>query len=555
MSISDDTMLRPFRQKAGLPCPGDSIGGWYDFDANYDGTQAGNSTGFAPGHCFGQWLSALARAYAITGSLVILAKVKRLLAGYSETICGEFYENFRFPAYTYDKLVGGLLDVYELTGDKDALQILDRTTDAALPNLPPRALNRGEPLPDHPERDPSFGWDESYTLPENLLRAYELGAGERYKLLATRFLLDKSFFDKLAAGENVMSGQHAYSFMNALSSAMRAYLTLGSEKHLLAARNAFRIVSAQSFATGGWGPEELFVPSGGGHLGKSLETTHHGFEICGGYAHMKLTRYLLQLTGDSRYADSMERVIYNTVLGAKPLKADGSTFYYCDYSYQGHKDYYWMKCPCCAGTLPQITADYRLCTYFLCDEGPIVNLFIPSTLTWTQNGTQLSLSQESQYPFDERIDFTIATPKDIAFTLRLRIPAWVHGKAELTVNGQVIEAVETGDYACIHRIWRKGDRISLKLPMGLSLEPVDAAHGNTLALSYGPLTLLALLPETVVDATELRVTRNELLNARRESGSIDRWQVKTKSGWLTMAPFVSIENERYSTYLRVSDDV
>ena len=65
-----------------------------------------------------------------------------------------------------------------------------------------------------------------------------------------------SFFDPLAAGENALSTRHAYSHVNSLSSAMQAYLTVGSEKHLHAAKNGFDMLMAQSFATGGWGPDE-----------------------------------------------------------------------------------------------------------------------------------------------------------------------------------------------------------------------------------------------------------------------------------------------------------
>ena len=74
------------------------------------------------------------------------------------------------------------------------------------------------------------------------------------------------------------------------------------------------------------------VPGQGG-LGASLESTHSSFETgCGAYGHFKITRYLLRITQDSRYGDSMERVLYNTIAGATPILADGTTFYYSDYN-------------------------------------------------------------------------------------------------------------------------------------------------------------------------------------------------------------------------------
>ena len=70
---------------------------------------------------------------------------------------------------------------------------------------------------------------------------------------------DDTYFDPLSQGNNVLPGEHAYSHVNAFSSAMQAYITLGSEKHLRAASNGFdMLVKTQSFATGGWGPNESF---------------------------------------------------------------------------------------------------------------------------------------------------------------------------------------------------------------------------------------------------------------------------------------------------------
>ena len=177
--------------------------------------------------------------------------------------------------------------------------------------------------------------DESYTISENLFLAYQHGAGKRYRSLGAQYL-DDEYFDPLAAGTSSFAGRHAYSHVNALCSAMQAYMTLGSEKHLRAAANGFNFLTAQSFATGGWGPNETLCAPDSDDLYASLTSSHNSFETpCGSYAHFKLTRYLLRVTRDARCGDSMERVMYNTVLGAKPLRPDGSTFYYSDYNHDG----------------------------------------------------------------------------------------------------------------------------------------------------------------------------------------------------------------------------
>src|ERR1700727_1155006 len=166
MALSEDSLLKPLRQMSGMPAPGEDLGGWYDYDR-----------GFAPACTFGQWVSALARAYAINGDEETRQKVIRLNRLYAETISADFYIKNRFPAYTYDKLLIGLLDSHTYVRDPQALAILEHTTDTALPHLPGRAIEHGVPWrTDHPHQD-FWTWDESYTISENLLLASQRGAG------------------------------------------------------------------------------------------------------------------------------------------------------------------------------------------------------------------------------------------------------------------------------------------------------------------------------------------------------------------------------------------
>src|SRR5580765_8755031 len=103
MELDDDALMKPFRAMAGQPAPGEDLGGWYRYDPNYDWHTF--DAGFAPSATFGQWVSALARGYAITGNPAVKEKVLRLNRLYAKTIDGKFYVNNRFPAYCYDKLV------------------------------------------------------------------------------------------------------------------------------------------------------------------------------------------------------------------------------------------------------------------------------------------------------------------------------------------------------------------------------------------------------------------------------------------------------------------
>jgi hypothetical protein len=112
--------------------------------------------------------------------------------------------------------------------------------------------------------------------------------------MGKRYLLDKTFFDPLSEGQNVLPGLHAYSYVNALSSGLQGYLKLNDGKYLRAVSNSVDMIwKDQSFATGGWGPNEAFEEPGKGLLGACLADTHRSFETpCGAYAHFKLMRAL-----------------------------------------------------------------------------------------------------------------------------------------------------------------------------------------------------------------------------------------------------------------------
>ncbi len=545
LSLDEDMLLKPYRQRAGLPAPGDDMGGWYDW---VDGNHLKDSHGFCPGHTFGQYLSGLSRNYAATGHKPTREKVQRLVRGYAAAISSRFYEGNRFPAYIYDKVSIGLLDAHQFAMDYSALRTLDAALDAALPYLPPRGISRAEQYA-RPHTDDSWCWDEPYTLPENLFIAYKCGAGDRFLDLAKRFLADDWYFGPLAEGQNVLPGKHAYSHVNALSSAMQAYLVLGSEKHLRAAQNGFNFLrTTQSFATGGWGPEEQFRAPGSGEMGESLTKTHASFETpCGAYAHFKITRYLLRVTKDSRYGDSMEKILYNAILGAKPMQKDGHGFYYSDYNNDGFKTYHPDKWTCCTGTFAQITADYGISSYFCDSKGIYINLYVPSRLTWSRGREVIVFTQETNYPYSPVTQISIYAAMPSKFPVYLRIPAWAGPKTTVAVNGkQVLVSPTPGQFARLDGVWKTGDQIAIEFDMPTVLEAVDPQHPDLVALVHGPLALFG------VGAIPANISRPELLAVSQIATGSTKWQAKTAAGNLTLRPFASIQDEHYRLYLKVN---
>jgi len=532
LGLDDDRMLKIYRQRVGMPAPGADMGGWYD--------------DFCPGASFGQYVSALARFARATGSQATRAKVKRLVRGYAETLdpSGKFFVDLRYPGYTYDKLVCGLIDAYSYAGDATALDVLAATTRAALPHMADRALTPEE-MQQRPHKDETYTWDETYTLAENLFLAFERTGDRGYYDLGKRYLLDRGFFDPLAEGRNVLTGLHAYSHVNALGSGVQAYLKLGDGKYLRAVKNAVdMILKDQSFATGGWGPNESFVEPGKGELGDTLRTSHRHFETgCGSYAHFKVMRYLLALTRESRYGDSMERVLYNAALGIKPILEDGSTFYYSDYHASARKSYdriipdaqyRWDKddkWPCCSGTFPQLTADYGISSYLRAQDGVYVNFYVPSRVSWKQGAARCSMLQETDYPAGDGITLTATSSPPSEFTVYLRIPAWAGKGTTVSVNGRRVRSEVAPGFHPIRRKWKTGDKIELELDQSFRYEPVDAQNPNQVALLHGPQVMFALTE------TQPKVSRQQLTAA---------------PPGFRLRPFGSIGAEVYQTYWEVT---
>jgi hypothetical protein len=536
LSLDNDRLLKVYRQRAGIPAPGDDMGGWYDAD------------GFVPGHTLGQYISGLSRIYSTTKDPACAGKVSALVKGFAATLGKDGYPfasekaAVTWPCYILDKYEAGLLDAAQLAGDRTARELLVEVIRGATPQIPDHTYDRG---PDSPKQAP---YDEPYILPENLFNTYQLTGDSKYLEMAKLYLLDHEFFDPLAQNRNLLPGKHAYSHVIALSSAARAYEILGEPKYLAAIRNAWDMLeTTQQFASGGWGPKEAFVPPHEGKLGESLTTTREHFETpCGSYAHTKLARYLLRFTGESRYGDGLERIIYNTLLASKDPGGDGEYFYYSDYQAMARKGYYKRKWPCCSGTLIQAVADYALDIYFHRGTSLYVNLYTPSQATWNANGVPVTVSQETQYPDNEDIELLIGVPRPVEFSVMLRIPAWLESNAEISVNGKQFGVrADRNTFAGITRRWRDKDTIRLRLPLDFRVAPVDDRHPERVAMMRGPQMMVAVNPAEGLHETAFTLPGKP----RAIAHSTSAFSLQDRSGTVELVPFIAVRDETYTTYL------
>ena len=546
LGLTDDSLLQPFRAVAGKAAPGVNIGGWYEYLPGYDFHHG--DAGFAPGHALGQWISAMARLSAqddVHGP-ELAARANQLTGQLSTEVTPQFFETTRFPGYTLEKFACGMVDAHRVLRNTTAYNTLQTLCDMASPSLPGHAVDREVQW--RIGRDISYMWDENFTLPENLLKAAD--DDHRLRPVATAYMEDAQFFEPLSRGVNLMADRHAYSYVNALCSAMQMYLSTGSEMHLKAAQNGFTMLQAQSFATAGWGPDELLRKQGYDEILKTLTSSHNTFETpCGSFAHAKLTRYLLRATRDGRYGDSMERILLNTTAGALPLQADGRSFYYADYNNVAKRVYSVHRWPCCSGTLPQVVADYGINSYFHEPGALWVNLYMPGEVRWNDAGAQLALTQDGTYPADGQVRMHIKASRPTGFALKLRIPEFA-GVPNLKVNGKPMPLSIDKGFCEVRRVWRTGDTVTLTLAMPLRLEALPAnggpGHPEAVALLYGPIALFALRAPGEIGP--LAVPRDSLLKAERTAPA--EWTVNTVTGTRRLVPFSEVGDRLYTLYLQ-----
>ena len=478
-AIPDDDIVKGFREKAGLPAPGKHLGGWCDHSSAL---------------IFGQWLSGMARIYRATGDDAMRDKAVRLMNAWGETL-----PRLNFRHYDYDKFVCGLVDLAQYADCPEALPLLAKMTDWAEKHLGRDRLN----ATDADSQGGYFnGQMEWYTLPENLYRAYLLTGDERYKKFGDVWRYDCYWGMFNGRTPGTPDGFHGYSHVNTLSSAAMTYAITGKDEYLKTITNAYDYFQkTQCFATGGYGPgEKLMRPHG--ELGESIvvepnatylsEIKGRSFETpCGTWAVLKLGRYLQQFTGEARYGDWTERVLYNGIGAALPMRGRGQTFYYADYRLNGARKYYYpADFPCCAGTYIQDVADISNQLYLKDADGLFVNCYVPSEVTWKQNGQTVKLTQRTDYPASEKIRFELQLPHSARFTLTVRVPAWAEG-VSLVLNGQSQKlTAELGQWFGLKREWKDGDRVELRLPMPPRQVPIDSEHPRRIAWVRGPVVLV-----------------------------------------------------------------
>lgn len=226
-------------------------------------------------------------------------------------------------------------------------------------------------------------------------------------------------------------------------------------------------------------------------------TAHN--ETCANIGNAMWNWRMLSITGEARFADVVELVLFNSALAS--ISLDGKRFFYTNPLRKvdnlpfelrwGRSREAYISCFCCPPNIVRTIAQVGAYFYSISDEGIWVNLYGGnSAAIELNNGAQVQITQETDYPWDGRISLRVQPETAAAFALMLRIPGWCP-RAHLTINGTLYDGdLQPGQYARIARTWIPGDVVELTLDMPVQLlesHPLVEETRNQLALRRGPL--------------------------------------------------------------------
>ena len=396
---------------------------------------------------------------------------------------------------------------YQATGSTKFLDIAKRYADCVVREVGPNA-GQACVVPGHQIAEMA------------LARLYVL-TGEKKYLDEAKFLLDyrgktphkdvysqsdKPVIDQTEAWGHAVRAGYMYAGMADVAA------LLGDSSYIKAIDTIYEnIVSRKYYLTGGVGARH-----GGEAFGADYElpnlTAYN--ETCAAIAMVYLFERMFLLHGDAKYIDCLERTLYNGVISG--MSVDGGKFFYpnplsSDGRYRFNADgtmtrQPWFGCACCPSNLCRFIPSMPGYIYGVRDNDLYVNLFAANTATLALGGKNVTIQQETNYPWDGDIAIKVLQNKAKAFNMMVRIPGWVQSRVvpsdlyaynddifstyEITVNGQKVDSELENGYMVINRNWKKGDvvRIHFDMPVRTVVaSPRVSDDRGRVAVERGPL--------------------------------------------------------------------
>lgn len=509
------SLLQNFYWEAGIIIPGTQVLN----DPTSQGLHWGweSPTCQLRGHFLGHWMSAVAQTIARTGDEELKYKLNHVVDELEKcqkknggkwvgSIPEKYFELLKSdsyiwsPQYTMHKTIMGLLHAYEYAGIKKAKKILSnladwyvKWTDRMLKECPAAIFN-----------------GEMGGMLEIWAECAEVTGEKKYLTLADRYS-KTDLFEKLIAGEDALSNIHTNSTIPWSHGAAKMYEITGDEKWKKAVFAFWKcaVTDRGMFATTGNNAGEYWIPP----KKHGTFVSDRDQEFCTVYNMVRTAHYLLSWTGDAEYADYIEQALYNGFL-AQQNKFTGMPDYFLSLIPGSRKEWgsktsdFW----CCHGTTVQAHTIYSNLVYYYetADEKlktVKVAQYIPSTGNFVSGKNKISISQatDMHYSYDQtffsekdsdlssrwQTKFTVKCDSAENFEIALRLPSWVSGNAELSINGIKETVKATNGWICLSKEWKE-DEITVFFPSKVRL--VDLPGNEEMAcLMEGPIVLAGLI--------------------------------------------------------------
>ncbi|MDO1449454.1 glycoside hydrolase family 127 protein [Rhodocytophaga aerolata] len=388
-----------------------------------------------------------------------------------------------------------LKQYYSATGDDRVISLLTNYFKYQLQQLPTKPLD-------------NWTFWARYRGGDNLMVVYWL-----YNITGDAFLLDlaeivhKQTFNYTDAflGGDMLASQgsiHCVNLAQGIKEPVIYFQQHPEQKYTEAVKKGFAdIRKFNGMAHGLYGGDEALHGS----------NPTQGSELCSAVEMMFSLESILAITGEVSYADHLEKIAFN----ALPTQATDDYMarqYFqqanqvmitrhtrnFDQNHGGTDLCYGLLSgyPCCTSNMhqgwPKFTQNLWYATP---DKGLAALIYSPSEVTaYVAGGTQVSLKEETTYPFGETITFTLTTDKKtkaVSFPFHLRIPAWCK-KATISINGKLFQEANSNQILKINREWKSGDVVELQLPMHVFK---STWHENSVAIERGPITYALKIEE------------------------------------------------------------
>ena len=370
----------------------------------------------------------------------------------------------------------GLIAYYDLSGDRKALDAACRVIDHLMTQVGPGKVNIVTTgnyigMPSSSVLEPVMylynrtRQDKYLDFAKYIVKQWETPEGPR--------LISKAIADIPVAGRfphpkvwfSPENGQKAYEMMSCYEGLLELYKVTKNPLYLSVVEKTMNhIINEEINVAGSGSAFECW------YGGKALQTypTYHTMETCVTFTWMQICDRMLGLTGNSLYADQIEKAMYNALLAS--LKEDASQI--AKYSplegwrHEGEEQC-GMHINCCNANGPRAFAMIPRFAYQVNGRRIDVNLYAASSVeVELDKKTRVSMTQETNYPIDGQVRIVVEPEKTSDFTIALRIPAWSE-RTVVSVNGEPLTDLLAGAYLPIHRTWEKGDEITVEFLIGV----------------------------------------------------------------------------------------